>query len=817
MGQRPAPGRAGEMRSDAAHVSGMDSLHDRTLKLAVELATGNPNAAPRPVQSELSARIAAAMDETGQVVVEATTGAGKSISYLVPAALRAVLAGERTVVSTESLSLQAQVVEKDLPVVTQAVLQTTGELVSFAILKGWSNFACSLDAVASLRTASGLDPEAQIPMSPAGLLELVAKAEAAMASVPAGTRVSGKDGALVDAHGLAQAAVWAVHATSAQSMGDRHSYPDSVAGPVWDAISVSASDCLKDSCPLRELCLPARAKKKAAAAQIVVTNHTLLGVQAAKSVPAVMSSRSLGQFHHVVVDEAHGLPGVVRAQGATAISGRRIGRLRISLARAVEDWSKATNTYLKNVAKASGTSAVAETAGKRAAEGDQRKKTLLERVNVGFTVAGDVDRSLGVWRARADRSGVVKLGENGNPLNDSAALVNTWLADMRKMLKELTPVGYDLSVVRAQARLKGLMDSLADGVKMVSEHTVGTARWIERIGGDDDSLEAKATPVDIAGSLRANVWTTEVIADEVDVDSASLDQLTADLTNPDDPAVQKIPVSVTCVSATLPRGFTRDAGMATKLTRFPSPLAEAYTGSVLHIPRPSPADVIALSAPYETSKTKFHTPGHAEWSLPRITALVAANGGSSLVLAATAAAGRDYTAALRESAAGRWQVLSQWDGRLASAVASDWRDDHASVLVGTRSYMSGLDAPGATCTLVVLDRPPRAASNPVDDARVELMAASAQLSKWDADRRVYVADAAVLLAQAIGRLLRSTSDRGMVVVLDPRLLKNNPFSYPEQTRQSYMSTVSAFGLKVSDPAVALEWLRMSALSRGRAA
>lgn len=150
-------------------------------------------------------------------------------------------------------------------------------------------------------------------------------------------------------------------------------------------------------------------------------------------------------------------------------------------------------------------------------------------------------------------------------------------------------------------------------------------------------------------------------------------------------------------------------------------------------------------------------------------------------------------------------------------MATDWRADHSSVLVGTRSYMTGLDAPGATCSLVVLDRPPRAASNPVDDARVELLVESAQISRWDADRRVYVADAAVLLSQAVGRLLRASEDRGMVAVLDPRLLKNNPFSYQEPTRQAYMATVESFGRKMSDPAAALAWLRAQASSRAQVA
>jgi ATP-dependent DNA helicase DinG len=219
-----------------------------------------------------------------------------------------------------------------------------------------------------------------------------------------------------------------------------------------------------------------------------------------------------------------------------------------------------------------------------------------------------------------------------------------------------------------------------------------------------------------------------------------------------------------------------------------------------------------LSIPYRTRPT-FDTGAHAQWALPRIVELVEANGGSALVLAATSSAGRQYASALRDASTGRWQVLSQWDGRSTSAVAAGWHADIASVLVGTRSYMSGLDAPGPTCTLVVLDRPPRSAGDPVDDARMELMIEKAGLSRWEADRRVYVGEATVLLAQSVGRLIRGATDRGMAVVLDPRLLRNNVFSYREPTHRAYMRAVEAFGTKISDLDDALQLLRTGRIDR----
>ena len=104
--------------------------------------------------------------------------------------------------------------------------------------------------------------------------------------------------------------------------------------------------------------------------------------------------------------------------------------------------------------------------------------------------------------------------------------------------------------------------------------------------------------------------------------------------------------------------------------------------------------------------------------------------------------------------------------------------------------MTGVDAPGETCTLVVVDRVPRSPGNPLDEARVESIHARIENMPE------------LLLQQAVGRLIRSTGDRGTVAVLDPRMLKStraepSPLAYPEPTRLTYMEAVRAFGRKMT--------------------
>ena len=119
------------------------------------------------------------------------------------------------------------------------------------------------------------------------------------------------------------------------SPGDVNLYPRDMPRGGWAKVSVSSTDCLGSDCPLVDLCLPRAARNKVATADIVITNHTLLGIQAAKNVPVVTGSRALGTFHHLMVDECHALPGTVRAQGASEISGKAVENLRGSIARAL--------------------------------------------------------------------------------------------------------------------------------------------------------------------------------------------------------------------------------------------------------------------------------------------------------------------------------------------------------------------------------------------------------------------------------------------------------------------------------------------------
>ena len=776
----PAPvhPNGAETHRDSVTTADPHAALDVILNDVVEQITGNPDARPRPGQLALSHDVLDAMDERGgQCCGVATTGVGKGLAYLGPAILLAATKSERTVISTESLALQAQLIDKDAPMVVAAARRAHQVAPKVAVLKGWSNYACLRASVATAQSLLG-DPfgggflsERGVDVLAERLDELIAETAGItgpMAALLGGSATIDIDGREVAMDEIAPLTSWALRAHGAEgytSAGDKNSYTGQTSATSWGAVSVSPAECVgANKCPFSEACKPAKAKQRAADADIVITNHSMLATQAANALAVVIGSKKLGVFDHIIIDEAHALPAQVRSQGAKEVSGRRVLGV-----------VKALKTVM-----------------------DDRDRSVSSVLTDGAVLADEIDAELARVMSRATgREGVVKLAEGDNPVRDCGGLLEAWLDRAAKMLDNATSSAHG-DVEMKVRRVKGRVDGMKADLKAVVDHRVGVARWVDQDtrGPGRTWTSAHSSPVEIGGMLVGNLWTAP-LADGEEPPEPDEDVSTERITGAW--GEDRYELSVVAVSATLPGGFAREMGMRAQPGDYPSPFEAAYSASVAYIPRAvSPQDVGALSSAYGTqARPKFDTKAHATWVRPHMGALVEANGGSALVLAAKADDGRAYAEYLRAEARGRWQVLSQWDGTSLRQSTAAWREDHGSVLVGTRSLMTGVDAPGETNTLVVIDRIPRAPGNPVDDARVEALMKRLETDKWAADKFVYASDAALLLEQAVGRLIRSMSDSGMVAVLDPRLLKIGPFRYQEQTRQVYMKALARFEHKTS--------------------
>lgn len=694
--------------------------------MAVVAATGNPSAEPRAGQLRLTEQIAASMESGSHAAARASTGLGKSLSYLVPAMLRAATGGERTLISTESIALQSQVVGKDSPVVADVIEELTGHRPSVAVLKGWSNTVCALATAASASEAVRLQSS-----SLSELREAVAE-----------------DGG----HPLLD---WAFgELLDADRTGDRATYPLAVTAEEWEGVSTTPDSCPgQEKCTFGDWCLPARARERASEADVVVTNHSMVAVQAAIGVPVVIGNAKLGDFSHLVLDEAHALPNQVRNQGSVQISAFRVGDVARSLRRALDT-------------------------------SDPKVAALVgDFESAGTTLAGELDRALVTL---LDGKSVLKVDE-GDPIEDVGTAISQWAAAG----KRLVPAPHKARSVAGEVKLRATHSRLASliaDLAAASQHRSGVARWVEagrRTGrpGGWTGAAVKLAPIDTAGALRRNVYAA---------------------------GGEEAALSVAALSATLPQSHVVDLGLDAVRADYPTPFRAAYDASWFFAPLGT-----EQGAPFTIKgrRQSFDSAAHAGWAAEWVVRLVVANAGSALVLASTVAAGRLYAERLRrEAALSSVVVHSQWDGVALSRVVEEWKADHGSVLVGTRSLMTGVDAPGGTCSLVVVDRVPRSASNPIDDARVERIMERLELDRWSADRMVYVSDAALLLEQAAGRLIRGPGDGGVVAVLDPRLAKRSPAPYPEPTRKLLMDSLGNFNHKTTDAGVVLAFLQHQAES-----
>lgn len=717
------------------------------LAMAVEVGTGGSASRARVGQGLLSADVAEAFQSGRSLAAIAPTGTGKSFAYLAAAAAGWINHGHRTLVTTGGLGLQAQLNDKDLPVIAEALRRLGYDKpFTWAVRKGFANYPCRTKAQSSLDEAcerSGVKGEQSTEEVLADLSEWMADSVTPYGTTP-------KE--------FADLLGWAL-SDGATERGDAPHVSDSA----WSRVSCSSSDCIGEKCPHVSDCPAVAARWTLYEAAVVITNHHTLGIQAASNpgIPVLLNSDYMGPIHQVVVDEAHALPQIVRDQGAARVDGKRILRITRLLAAATDIRSPGR---------------------------------WAEAYRGGEIVAGQFDSLL--TNSHQEGQGTRTLVDGDELLApENYGHVLAWCAGLDGALRpainkqtETTTRQRLTSVLNAVGELRSDIDNLISG-------RVGWARWIERepftIGA---TPRVCISPVSVAPLLgRFWGWPQEKF----------------EWSEPKPPS----PLPVVAVSATLPRSAVFDLGLPEgDYKQYESPFGDAYAGSAIFIPRTDPA---LVPPPVRNGSRKaLDTHAHAEWAIPLVTGLVTANSGGALVLSATTRGGQLYAAALSEALGDTGiEVISQWSAGNATRAVEQWRQSNGGVLVGTRSLMTGVDAPGDMCSLVIIDRSPRSMSNPVDDARVEAIVERAQLSKWEADRLVYVADAALLLEQAAGRLVRRETDRGVVAVLDPRLLEDSPIAAPATTRLDYMAALKPFRLRTTNYEKVVDLLRSNAAAR----
>ncbi|HET8762755.1 MAG TPA: JAB domain-containing protein, partial [Gemmatimonadales bacterium] len=241
----------------------------------------------RPSQRDMAAYIADAYNDGGIQLLEAGTGVGKSFAYLVPALAWAKANGERTVVSTNTINLQEQLVGKDLPMLKRA-LTTPDHQPSFALLKGWRNYLC---------------------------LSRLASAEAAQRT-------------LLEQEHLAE--LYDISAWAARTAdGTLSDLPVPPSPEVWDEVSAEADLCTRMKCPHYDRCFLFKARRRAADADVVVVNHHLLAADLAvrQASDNWQEAAVLPPYQRLVLDEAHHVEDVAAKHLGSQVTSRNVRRL----------------------------------------------------------------------------------------------------------------------------------------------------------------------------------------------------------------------------------------------------------------------------------------------------------------------------------------------------------------------------------------------------------------------------------------------------------------------------------------------------------
>lgn len=616
---------------------------NQTTELLLDTAVEALGGARRDGQMKMANAVTRALESERHLAVQAGTGTGKSLAYLVPAIRHAQNSGHTVIVSTATLALQRQLVERDLPRLVDALEAVMEVKPTFAIMKGRSNYLC---------------------MNKVARAEELAAEDALMEE---------QEVSRMGRH-IQRIYEWADETES----GDRDDLDPGVPDLAWRQVSVTSAECLGASrCPHGEECFAEAARRKAADVNIVVTNHALLAID------AVSDINILPEHEVVIIDEAHELDGRITSVSTAEITGRAI---KMVANRAKSLGAQGKDQRLSQMADEFVMLLGEFPPGRWIDMPDNAKQQL--------TALGDTLRDCKEAIARAPE---------GEQTNDPETF-----AERQNLANHL------VTMSEAVARI---LDVFATGDPSAQEDVV----WVER---DERSMidTLAVAPLSIAGMLHEKLFGEQTVV----LTSATLalggrfDAMAAQWG--------------------MPKGTwdSLDAG-----TPF-NPAEKGILYVAKHLPQPG-------------------RDGLATETLEEMRELIMAAGGRTLGLFSSRRAAEQAAQELKAKLP--FDIYVQGEDSIGALVDKFSKNEN-SCLFGTLTLWQGVDVPGPSCSLVLIDRIPfPRPDNPLMQARTE----AAQAAGRSGFMEVSATHAALLMAQGAGRLLRSINDRGVVAVLDSRL------------------------------------------------
>src|SRR5690242_1321230 len=606
----------------------------------------------RPQQQEMAVAVARALEEDSHLVVEAGTGVGKSLAYLVPAILFAVEQHKKAIVSTHTINLQEQLLYKDIPILKK-VLPVEFEA---ALMKGRQNYLCPRRLERALQSAKELF------------------------TGPEETE-------------LQRLAEWA-STTQDGSLSDLAVEPDP---KVWTQVCSEAHICTQKTCGQNPRCFYQQARKRLLAADVIVLNHTLLFMLLGS--PDEQEGRESGFLFpndFIIFDEAHTVEQVASKQIGVGVSqyGLRSAIQRLYNART----RKGLFTVMRD------------------AEGVRLAADLIDEVEKFFDA---VESKSDFRKGREFRVREIDLV----PDTITGRLV-ALQARVAEVVKRADDEVLKAELQEFGRRIRDAREGIAIFLEQAAPQHV---YWVERTGKTAQFLSLNAAPVDLAPHLRrmlfrdncCSIMTSATLAVGRPDLAYFRDRIGGDEAEP--------------VQLGSPFNFEKQMKIFV-VRKMPDPRDAGYTKQLEH------------------------------W----IAHFVEQTDGCAFVLFTSY---RDMQRVAGEMEKffleNKFTLLMQGGGTPRTKLLEQFKSTSRSVLFGTDSFWSGVDVPGEALSNVIITRLPFAVPDtPLIEAKLELI----QARGGDAFTEYSLPEAILKLRQGVGRLIRTTSDRGIVVILDNRIV-----------------------------------------------
>lgn len=721
----PRPGEVPPEELDPAVISGVFSPGG-------PLASAHPNYEERPEQARMACDVARILDQGAVGILEAGTGTGKSLAYLVPAAMWAKKGDRRVVVATRTINLQEQILSNDLPVLEEAL----GTSIKVSLVKGRGNYCC-------LRKRDMLAGE--------------------------------EGGVLLDFDDMREVQTlleWSRN-TSDGSLSDLSLVPGEAN---WALFRAESDSCLRARCPHFSACFFYSARAKAASADLLLANHHLLFADLALRAEGGDGAAIMPPYHAVILDEGHNVEDIAVSYFDAGISrwslmghlGRLVSRRRterglipfllkkvrgigglggrdrerlLEVARGLEEEVVRARERLDVLFEELGGSLVSWL-GDRKADAEPELIAGGEEAGLGSGPGAEMDREdygeKARWRIPPSRRAEPLWGGVHDLIDEMVSLIGSVQVRLRQVcgrLRDLVEAGQDdLDDVWVDlSSVLSRLDASGAFLKRVMEgEEVQEVFWIEvrsRRGRREVSLHL--TPLDVAPILRETLFS------------------------------RVPPLVFTSATLTVMERFDffdRRLG-----------IGEITDREVIHRIYPSPFDLAnQMRLAVLDSLPDPGAAGFVGGLSGAVGDMVLAAGGGALVLFTSYRTLRSVHERCQELflKAGITPLCQGEAPR--TALLDRFRADPDSVLFATNSFWEGVDVVGSALRLVILARLPfPVPTDPVNEARCQVL--------LDQGRDPFLEDsvprAVIRMRQGLGRLIRHREDRGLAAICDGRIIR----------------------------------------------